>query len=273
LTSGKYKLLVIDVDGTLINNEANISGATAEALQAAKEAGIVISLSTGRSVKSCQRYVEELSLDNYHVFFDGALVSRPATDENIYIQSLKAQDVKELVEFAREKDINIEITSIDRYFSERETWSTRAKQDYFGVTTTIGDLTGLWEREEIIRADIVVTNREEEAIAAEFIDHFTGRLQFTEAHTPRLPDVTFVNITSPGLSKGKALEALAAHLCIPLESVAAAGDWKNDIPLLTTAGLGIAMGNAHDDLKAVADYVTLDVDDDGLAVAIKKFLL
>ena len=273
MTPGKYKLLVIDIDGTLINNEGNISDENSEALALAMNAGIQIALSTGRSVKSCLRYLEELSLDSYHIFFDGALVSCPATEEHIYVQHLEAEAVKQLVEFARETNADIEITSINNYYSERETWSTHAKRQFFGVETTIGDLTGIWNREQIIRADLVISNPEEEARATAFIDYFKEKLQFTEAHSPRLPDVRFINMTSPGLSKGKALEALAKHLGIGLKATVAVGDWINDIPLLTTAGLGIAMGNAHDDLKEVADHVTLDVEKHGLAAAIKRFLV
>jgi len=119
----------------------------------------------------------------------------------------------------------------------------------------------------------VITNQQQEEKAALFIDHFMGRLEFTQAYSPRFPDVTFMNVTAPGMSKGKALEALAKHLGITLEEVVAVGDWINDIPLLKAAGLGIAMGNSHDELKKVADHVTLDVEEHGLAAAIREFLV
>jgi len=134
-------------------------------------------------------------------------------------------------------------------------------------------MAGVWELDEIIRADLLVTDGPSEEKAKLFMDRFRGSVQYTEAHSPALPGVRFINVTSPGLSKGRALEALAAHLGIRLEEAAAAGDWTNDIPLLTTAGLGIAMGNAHEELKAIADHVTLDVEEHGLAAAIKRFLL
>ena len=78
---------------------------------------------------------------------------------------------------------------------------------------------------------------------------------------------------APGVSKGRALEALASYLGISLAEVMAIGDGINDIPLLSVAGLAIAMGNAPDEVKAVADYITLDVDHSGVAAAIEKFLL
>jgi hydroxymethylpyrimidine pyrophosphatase-like HAD family hydrolase len=84
--------------------------------------------------------------------------------------------------------------------------------------------------------------------------------------------VDFTNVLSPGVSKGKALEKLVAHLQVPLGEVIAIGDGTNDISLLTVAGVAIAMGNAADEVKAIADYVTLDVDHSGLAAAIDEYI-
>jgi Cof subfamily protein (haloacid dehalogenase superfamily) len=273
LRTSRYRLLVVDVDGTLISNDGNISRENQEAISLVKNAGIHISLCTGRTIVSCQRYIEQLGLDGYHIYFDGALVSRPDLDETVYIQTLERDIVRQMIEFARKHDINLELGSVTQYFSERETWSTDMKRRLFDVDAIIGDLTGLWDREEIIRADIVITDAEVEAKSKAFMDHFSGRLGFISAHTPRLPDVYFLNITASGLSKGKALEALASHLDMPLEETVAVGDWINDIPLITTAGLGIAMGNAHEELKKVADHVTLDVEENGLAAALKEFVI
>ncbi|MGB2828353.1 MAG: HAD-IIB family hydrolase, partial [Dehalococcoidales bacterium] len=95
---------------------------------------------------------------------------------------------------------------------------------------------------------------------------------FSLAKAPAFPGVDFTNVLSPGVSKGKALEKLAAHLQVPLGEVIAVGDGTNDISLLTAAGLAIAMGNAADEVKAIADYVTLDVDRSGLAAAIDEYI-
>jgi len=80
-------------------------------------------------------------------------------------------------------------------------------------------------------------------------------------------------VVAPEVSKGRALEALSLHLGISLSEVMAVGDGTNDITLLSRAGLAVAMDNAPDEVKAVADYITLDVDQNGLAAAIERFLL
>ena len=144
---------------------------------------------------------------------------------------------------------------------------------FFGIDPNIMDFKAFWERERVIKGALVITNPQEEAKAGTFSNHFVGRLNFSQVKVPTFPDVTFVNILSPGTSKGRALEALALKLDVSLAEVVAVGDGKNDISLLSAAGLGIAMGNAHEDVKKVADHITLHVDEHGLAAAIREFLL
>ena len=91
--------------------------------------------------------------------------------------------------------------------------------------------------------------------------------------SPTCPGVDFINVVAPGVSKGKALKALISHLEITPAEVIAIGDGNNDLSLLSVAGLGVAMGNATDEAKAAADYITLDVEHGGVAAAIRKFLL
>ena len=159
------------------------------------------------------------------------------------------------------------------FLSILENAETEIKRNFFDIETTIGALAIPCETEIIIRLDIVITNAQEQIKADIFMKHFADRLCFSQAYSPQFPDVRFINIIAPGTSKGEALKALADHLKVSLDEVVAVGDWVNDISLLSTAGLGIAMGNAHDDLKAMADHVTLSVDEHGLAAAVQEFLL
>ena len=268
-----YKLLVVDIDGTLLNRYGNISSEDKKALTKTRATGIRVCLSTGRGVKSSLSVIEQLSLDGYHIFCDGALVSSPNQGKEIYAQPLSKVVVREMIEFAHRHDVNLELYSAKHYFVERESWSTNAQRQYFGIESTMVDFTKLWERERIIKGGLVTTNPQEVAKARDLCRHFSDSLHFSWARTPAFPGVDFINILAPGVSKGKALEALTAYLGVSLTEVIAAGDGTNDIPLLASVGLAVAMGNAPDEVKAVADYVTLDVDHSGLAAAIERFLL
>ncbi|MEE9399010.1 MAG: Cof-type HAD-IIB family hydrolase [Dehalococcoidales bacterium] len=273
MTNHPFKLLVADIDGTLINGYGNISIKDKQAMAKARELGLHVSLCTGRGIRASLSVIDQLALDSYHIFFDGAVVSHPGHGEEIYAQAISKAMLRQMIEFAHLNDLDLELFSVTHYFVERETWSTEAHDQFFGVYPTVVDFTNLWERERIVKGGLVTTNPQERTKAGMFRGRFENSLHFSCARTPAYPGVDFINILAPGVSKGKALEALASYLRISIGEVIAVGDGTNDISLLTTAGLSIAMGNAPDEVKAVADYITLDVDHSGLASAVNQFLL
>ncbi len=268
----EYKLLVIDLDGTIIDINGAISDEDRAALAQAAAAGVRVCLSTGRVVNACHSILDKLSLDGCHIFYDGALVCDVAMSQEIYCNPMEAKDIKRAVEFARANGIYLELYTSERFFAERPNWSDEIHTNYFGVAPTITDFSGIWERERILKAEILVHNEEEQAQADLFTSHFNGSLRFSIARSPSFPQIDFVNIINPGVSKGVALKALAAHHGINMEEVIAIGDGLNDISLLEAAGTAVAMGNAFPEVKKVADYITLDVKDSGVAAAVRKFL-
>jgi len=269
----KYKLLLVDIDGTLIGRDGSISDKDREALAKARQSGIEVCLSTGRVPRACLKIIKQLSLDGYHIFFDGALVSNTNQNEEVYVQPLNKLIVRQAVEFARSNDTYLELYSATRYFVEQETWGTDIHRQFFDLEPVVGDLIKVLDQEQIIKAELMTSSPAEVAKAKSFYLQFNDRLHFSWVRTPAYPRVDFINVVDPGVSKGKALEALVSHLGISMTEVMAVGDGTNDIPLLSLAGLAIAMGNAPDEVKAAAHYVTLDVDHSGLAAAIKRFLL
>ncbi len=272
LINNPYKLLVVDIDGTLLNKDRTISAEDKKALTRAGDLGIQVSLSTGRVVKACLGIINQLSLDGYHMFFDGALVSSPEGEE-IYVEPISEELVRQMVEFVHRNEMNIDFYSVTHFFVERESWISDIRRQFFGLQPTLVDFSRLWRKERIIKGTLVVRSAEERAKADSLCLHFKGSLNFSWTKTPAYPEIDFINVLAPDVSKGKALEALASYLGIALTEVIAIGDGGNDISLLSKVGLAIAMGNAVNEVKAVADYVTLDVDHNGVAEAINKFLL
>jgi Cof subfamily protein (haloacid dehalogenase superfamily) len=266
-----YKLLVIDIDGTLLGSEGGISDKDKEALAAARQAGVKVCLSTGRASQGCHWIVDELSLDGYHIFFDGALVSGPHRE--IYAEPLGRGVVKEVVEFIRKHDIYLELYSATDYFVEKENWATEIHRNYFKLETMVVDFTQLRSGQRFVKGGLVTRDAEEVAKAKSFRNRFDRSLRFSVARSPAYPGIEFINVLAPEVSKGKALTALASHLGVPLSEVMAIGDGTNDISLLSIAGLAVAMGNAPDEVKAVAHHVTDEVGKSGVAAAINKFLL
>jgi len=267
----KYKLLVVDIDGTLVGMEREISPRNRKALDEARRRGVGVALSTGRAVLACRSILDQLALDGHHIYFDGALIS--GRGEEVYAEPLDKGVVREAIDFARSLEINLELYSTTHYFVEGETWSTDAHRHYFGIEPTIVDFSDLWEKERIIKGGLASVNPGQVAKAREFYTQFENRLHFSWARSPAFPDVEFANVVAPEVSKGRALEALTAYLGISLSQVMAVGDETNDISLLSQAGLAVAMGNAPDEVKEIADHITLDVERSGLAAAVERFLL
>ncbi len=273
MINSPYRLLVVDIDGTLVDKNGAISAEDRDALAKVRDSGIRVSLSTGRVVQACLGIINQLSLDGYHIFFDGALVSNPGKGEEIYVRPINQELVRQAIEFAHSNEINLELFSISHYFVERETWATDFRSRFFGTRPTTVDFTQLWQKERIIKGALDVLSVEEKAKADSFRRHFKASLSLSVTKTPAFPEADLINVIAAEVSKGMALEALASFLGISLTEVMAVGDGANDISLLSSAGLAVAMGNASDELKATADYVTLDVDHSGVAAAINKFLL
>ncbi|MBI4304409.1 MAG: HAD family phosphatase [Chloroflexi bacterium] len=262
-----------DIDGTLLNKDGAISDEDKRALDRVVKLGIRVSLSTGRVPVSCQGIIKWLSLNGHHMFCDGALVSNVENGEEVYVWPLDDDVVERLVNFAHRNGINLDLYSADHFFAERETWATDIRRQFFRLEPTIVDFSEIVHKERIIKGTLVVSSAEEKARAKSFYHQFRSSLNFSWTKTPAYPEVDFINVISAGVSKGKALEALASHLGIELAEVIAFGDGSNDVSMLTRAGMAIAMADAPDELKAVADYITLDVEHSGVSAAIDKFLL
>jgi Cof subfamily protein (haloacid dehalogenase superfamily) len=268
-----YRLLVVDIDGTLLDRNGDISDTDIDALKAASGKGVMVSLSTGRVVEASMRFINRMGLDGYHMFFDGALVYNPEKKEEVYADPISPELVGQMIDFARQVELDFDLYSVTRFFAERETWATDIRRDFFKLIPTIVDFRDIWQTERFIKGTLVVASDEEKAKADAFCENFKGRLNFSRTGTPAYPGIDFVNVVAHDVSKGKALRSLASFLGIDLAEVMAIGDGINDISLLDTAGLAVAMGNARDELKKRADYVTLDVDHHGVAAAVGKFLL
>jgi hypothetical protein len=268
-----YQLLVVDIDGTLLDKNGALSTEDREALIKVSQAGIRVSLSTGRASQACRKLIDQLSLNGYHMFFDGALVSDPITGQEVYAQPISTNLVRQIVEFIHQNEMNLDLFSSSHYFVERETWASDIRREFFGLHPVVVDFNQLWRQERIIKGTLLVRSAEEKAKAERFRQHFSRRLSLSMTKTPAYPDIDFINVLTIGVSKKKALEALARHLGLAMAEIMAIGDGLNDASIISSVGLGVAMGNAPDEVKAMADYVTLDVDHSGVAAAIKMFLL
>ncbi len=267
------KLVVVDIDGTLLIRANEISPANLHALDEVQRRGVQVSLCTGRAIPAARTVLEQLNLDGYHIFSDGALVMNPRSGDGLYARTIPHDLLCRAARFARASGIFFDAYSATECFAEQESWVTQLRREYFKVSPRIIDFAALPASEKVIKGTLVVRTEKEKAAASRFRQEFDGQLDLSLSKTPAYPDVDFINVVAPGVSKRAALGALTAHLGISPAEVMAIGDGPNDLPILTVVGLAVAMGNAAPEVKAAAHHVTEDVEHDGVAAALKKFVL
>jgi Cof subfamily protein (haloacid dehalogenase superfamily) len=270
----KYKLLVSDIDGTLADGRGIISADNKKALLDLHRAGIKVSLCTGRPAKGCLAVLQKMPADGFHVFFDGALVCNADQTEVIYSRPIKKELLNKICTLAHEYGLTLELFSGTHFYAEQEHSLAQIHSDLLKFEITAADFKAVCHQVPVIMGCLVIPAADENKFKPILAD-FGGKrnLIFSWTQNPTRPDIRLVNIIMDDVSKGKALEALCAYLGLELEEVAAIGDGANDISLLSTAGLAIAMQNSPRELQTVADYVTADFIHNGFAQAVHKHLL
>jgi Cof subfamily protein (haloacid dehalogenase superfamily) len=267
----KYKMVVIDVDGTLVDKKGKIAAEDKLAIKRLIASYVTVTLSTGRVIKASLPVIDELELKGFHIFYDGALIYNPSNLSTFYAKPLDQSAVREAIDFCRKNNIYLELYSSEKFFSEKPTWSDDVHRNFFRVEPTTVNFDDIWNKERLLKAEIVVHDDEEAVKAKMFKDKFGDRLRYSIARSPAFPEIDFINVVDPQVSKGEALKRLMEFNGYLPPEVIAIGDGLNDIPLLQMAGVSVAMGNAFPEVKQVSDYITLDVEQQGVAAAVNFF--
>ena len=268
----KYKLLVLDVDGTLLNEAKEISKRTLAALLKVQHMGVRIVLASGRPTYGLLSIAKTLELGN----FGGFIVSYNGC------QIINAQDGKILFE----RRINPEMlpylekkaqkNGFDLVTYQDNTLITNAPEnDFIRKEAKLNDLIIIDEEEFSTSIDfapckcVLVSDDEEALIDLE--NHWKKRLDGTLAAFRS--ESYFLEVVPPGVDKANTLGVLMEQLGVAREEVIAIGDGVCDVTMLQLAGLGIAMGHSQDSVKVCADYVTASNEEDGVAQAVEKMIL
>jgi Cof subfamily protein (haloacid dehalogenase superfamily) len=273
MTGPRYKLLLVDVDGTLVRKDGSISCENLAALRAAHEAGVHISICTGRSMISSMEQLRALGFDGFHAFYDGGFICHGESGEVLHAGAIDPVLVKRLVEFAGAHDYYLELSTGLKSFAALPCPVAELKSLAFAAEHTTGSLEGIEEREAIVQGLLVSLDDDDRKVAEAFVAELGPRLLLGYGPSGLTPGINVGVLLAGGTSKGGAITHFCEYHGITRDEVMAVGDWLNDISMLKEAGLGVAMGQAPDEVKAAADHVTASIDEDGLAEAIRKFIL
>lgn len=258
----KYKLIAMDMDGTLLNSRREITPETQEILRKAVKQGCYITFSTGRSLPAVTHFFSQIPINAPLILYNGAMVSR--TNGRVLLhQPLMRSEITSILSSPQAPE-NIILWHDNQLFLSARTKETdyyehsnRVKGQLLSSASSISDCTKLlWIDEP------EALNKRKTALS--------GSLPDTISYCTSRPD--YLEFFSSLVSKGTALTFLCSYLGISPEETIAFGDGENDISLLNAAGLSIAMGNAVPEAKDSADYVTASNDENGIVTALNRFL-
>ncbi len=261
------KLFVTDMDGTLLNKDHKISKGNKHAIQRAVESGVVFTIATGRMYASTLPYAQELELDVPIITYNGALI-KTAAGKELYASYLDENLVKELLDFAAEQKLYIHTYSDDKLYFKVEDEHAMYYQNACGVKgQAVGE--DIYKYNVHVPKMLIMGDTPEQADAAvELIrSKFAGRIEAMKSAP------TYVELIKPGVNKATAIAKLAEILEIPSEQVLAIGDSSNDVSMLSSVAISVAMGNANDEARQAARYMVTDNEHDGVAEALERFCM
>jgi len=260
-------LVLLDVDGTLVGSSGFVKDCVWQATDKALEQGLVMSVCTGRPGSGiAQKIAERIGPKHPHIFQNGAVISFPNGDP-LKVYGLKEAQSSQLIEFARDNNLSLEIYTPHELFVEKHTDLTERHHRMLGVNAIVRDLEDVIENEPVVRAQWVIpTGAYEKTMALE-----VEGVDYNSATSPAVEGVTFISITQSGVSKGSALHELAKHFGTTAENVMAVGDSTGDEPMLVVAGHPRAMENSPAELTD--KYPVLpNVEECGIVTAISEAL-
>lgn len=273
-STAELKLLVLDIDGTIAGKSNQIRESVKQAIMSARSRGVKVAVATGRMYRSALRFHRDIGSTLPLICYQGAWIQDPATDKMLRHLPLTKQTALQLLDHFEEPHLR-SLLSINFYINDRLyvpeiTDGTRLYAQRSGIEITeIKDL----------RRDIPGDPTKVLALCEnpEVLDGLLigMRERYTPAELYLTRSVaTFFEATHPLANKGEAVRYLAEELLgLQAANVMAIGDNFNDVEMISYAGVGVAMGNAPDAVKAGADWVAPDVEADGAAAAIEQFVL
>lgn len=261
------RLVAVDLDDTLLNQKNEISTRTAEAITAAVEQGVTVTLATGRMFCSAQVYAKQLGLNVPLITYNGALIRQALSEEELYHQPIEVSVAREILQYFREQGLYIQSYMDDKLYVEEINDQAKWYMNHANVPAyALGDK--LYDLPQGPTKLLAVTKPDDVPNAIQKVQAKFGDFIGATSSKPG-----FVEMMDKRVSKGLALAALADKLGITAAEVMAVGDSHNDLAMIRWAGFGVAMGNAKDAVKAEAQAVTTRNDEDGVAAAIEQYVL
>ena len=269
----RIRLLALDIDGTLVGSDLTLRDRTVDAVRAAVDRGVRVSICTGRMASSAVGFARTLGLRDPLVAYQGALIREmpPAGTTRVgrllLHTPLPADAARAAVRWAEERGLAPHVNHLERFIIGADDPNAEDYSAFLGARAElVPDLADSIDRpisKVLAVGDADAIRAAYEAVPAVF----GGRVGATVSH-PR-----FIEFLSPGASKGRAVRWLARRAGVGLDETMAIGDQLNDLEMIATVGHGVAMAGAPAEVRAVARWVAPPVEEEGAAIAIERLVL
>lgn len=267
-----YKLAIFDMDGTVLNSRHEISEENKKAMKELENSGVKVIIATGRPSELLKKYTNEMKTDDYTITCNGSVIGHPFKDDYLHHNTIDKDNVIKLIDMCEEFHYDYLVYTKDAVISK--------DNERLRLFKKVGESYREEDKATIIQtedADFIKNNflpnkiliLEKDPIKYEElwekIKEFNN-IEYTQSWIGAL------DVSPIGDTKGNAVKILCEHYGILQEEVIAFGDQLNDVSMIEFAGMGVAMGNAEDEVKTVANYITDTNDNNGVAKAIYKFM-
>lgn len=263
-----YRMIALDMDGTLLNDDHAITGRTAATIRSVAEQGAEIVLCTGRAPQSTLPYLDELGLEGVVITHNGAATVASKGRGVLHRFDIPPQDLEPYIQYCREQGVHFNINTVfDLYVDDREGMMPEMLDLYAQFLIEPKQLPS-WDALDDAPVKMTISGQKEE------MDRVEAELGLWDhqLHYIRSGDY-FIDIMHQDATKGSALAKLAELRGIAPEQVLAIGNYYNDLSMIQFAGMGIAMDNAPIEVKAAAQEVTKSNNEEGVHDALVKHCL
>lgn len=277
----KYKLVCIDMDGTLLNSKKIVSDVNKNAIKKAHELGVNIVITTGRVYENAAFYSNLIDVQSPVIASNGAIIKDKDSDDVIYKKPLGIQNINQIINLCNKHKVKPNFNTHNSFICGSRFVYMLVSRFFLKSMSSANE--GTLKMEYVKDSYNLIKKLEQnynDIIKCEIIHISTKKINALRQQLQGLKDIEVVSsskynieITAKSVSKGKAVEALANYYKIRREEIITIGDSENDLSMIEYGGLGVAMGNASEQIKSKADYITDTNDNDGVAKVINKFIL
>ena len=260
------KMVAIDLDGTLLNDSKKISDLTIQSLSQLRQCGVRVVIATARPPRSVRHIYSKLGLDTLQVNYNGAVIWDEPRREAVFHRPMAGLLVREIIAQARSTyaDLLCSCEVMDRWYTDRHDpqYTTETGRMFKpDVVCSIDEICSMPITKLMFLGHPELISAIEPIVAS----HFLNRVSVIRA------DQDLIQIMDRRVSKAVAVQKIAQHYHVPMSQVMAIGDAPNDVAMLQTAGVAIAVSNAHDRVKSVAHWVAPSNNDHGVHAALVRY--